>query len=153
MSLKAIALLSIGLWVGTIAVAGYLFFAGITTPSTDGRIKVYLSAGERDFVLGEMRGMLEGIRDITLSLANGEREKARAIAVANGMASVGGVNLLLMAKLPVSFMSLGKDTHQKFDAIASALANQESPQNIQLRIGTLMNNCVSCHSTYSLMAK
>ena len=122
MSLKFIASLAVGLWLITVVVFGYFFVAGFTTTSTDGRMKVYLSAEERDFVLGEMRGMLEGVKDITIALANGDNGNVTTVATANGMASVGGVNPVLMAKLPVNFMSLGKNTHEKFDLIAAAVA-------------------------------
>ena len=64
MKTSSFALVALLLWVVTLVVFGWFFVRGNTMAGTDGRTAVLLHAGERDFVLSEMRGPLAATQEV-----------------------------------------------------------------------------------------
>ena len=60
--------------VGVISVGAWFFVVGNVAESDDGRTAIFLTAGERDFVLAEMRGLLEAVETITTELSENNME-------------------------------------------------------------------------------
>ena len=67
----------LGLWIVTIAVAGWFFVQGWTTESTDGRTQIMLAPAERDLILGEMRMLLKAVHGVVTGLAGQDQEADR----------------------------------------------------------------------------
>ena len=136
-----------------IGAMAYLFvIKGSTLEASDGRTAIILSAGERDLVLGEMREFLETVQIITESLAEKDMKAVSTAALKVGSASVGGVPLTLMAKLPIEFKTLGLETHGAFDELAES-SKGGSTEDVLAKLGVLMNNCTTCHSGYRIDAE
>lgn len=56
----------------------------------------------------------------------------------------------LAGKHPVSFKKLGSDTHRKFDELALDAEQLGDKDHALSQLGSLLNNCVSCHSSFRL---
>ena len=65
----------VGLWIVTIAVAGWFFVQGWTTEGTDGRMAIVLAPVERDLILGEMRMLLKAVHGVVTGLAGQDRRQ------------------------------------------------------------------------------
>jgi len=146
MNTKSLAVIAILLWGVTAAFVGFKFVKGSTMTAEDGREAVVLDAGERAFILTEMRGMLAAVQDI-LSAANaGDMAAVKDIAYQVGMAEVAGVPVQTMLKLPIEFKQLGKATHVGFDDIGKAADN--GAKAVLEKLDENMSRCVACHEGY-----
>ncbi len=139
------------LLIVAVAGMGYIFvIPGELTKSDDGRSAIVLTATERNLVLGEMRGFLEGIETITAGLAENDMKSIAEGAGKMGMASAGQVPVALMAKLPSEFRGLGMATHQAFDELALEAQDMGNGQVILTGLAELINNCTTCHAAYRI---
>jgi hypothetical protein len=139
------------LLVAVIATMGYMFvLRGNVIASADGRTAIILSAGERDIVLTEMRGFLEGIQTITEGLVKNDMASISASAKTMGMANALEVPASLLAKLPLEFKTLGFDTHKAFDNLAMEAKDMGDKQIVLAKLSQLMLNCTNCHASYRL---
>ena len=137
------------LLIAVIIGMGYVFIIKDSTMTADdGRTAIFLSEGERDLVLSEMRGFLEGVQEITSGLANDDMKTVASSAQALGMASAGNAPASLMAKLPLEFMTMGMDTHKAFDALSIEAQDIGDSKVILTKLSELMNNCTTCHAGY-----
>ena len=124
-----VAVLTIG-----ISAMGYKFIiAGSTEPGTSGRTAIIMDAGEREFVLAEMRAFLISVQEITEGLSDGDMKAVASAAKTSGRAAVHGAPGTLMGKLPIGFKKLGMDTHQKFDQLARE-ASEIGDKDLLLKI-------------------
>lgn len=148
---------TLGLWIVTIGVAGWFFVRGWTTQATDGRMQIVLAPAERDLILGEMRMLLKAVHGIVTGLAGGgldaDRLQIEQTARSAGMATAADVNPALMAKLPLPFKQMGMSIHADMDALADAVAQKESPQQILQRLSDMTARCTVCHDLYQFTAK
>jgi hypothetical protein len=139
------------LLIVAVAGMGYVFFnPGNLKKTDDGRTAIILSAAERDLVLAEMRGFLEGFETITVGIAEKDMKTIAQSAEKIGMATAGQVPLTLMGKLPSEFRSLGMATHKAFDALALEARDMGDGQVILSGLGELLNNCTTCHAAYRI---
>ena len=139
------------LLIVAVAGMGYVFFnPGNLRQTDDGRTAIMLSADERNLVLAEMRGFLEGIETITMGIVDNDMQAIAQSARKMGMAAAGQVPLTLMGKLPSEFRSLGMATHQAFDALAVEAQDIGDGQVILSGLGALINNCTTCHRAYRI---
>ncbi|MFK5978759.1 MAG: hypothetical protein QM488_07735 [Rhizobiaceae bacterium] len=137
------------LLIAVIVGMGYIFIIkGSTSTADDGRTAIFISEGERDLVLSEMRGFLEGVQEITSGLAKDDMKTVASSAQALGMAGAGNAPASLMAKLPLEFMTMGMDTHKAFDALSVEAQDIGDPKVILTKLSELMNNCTTCHAGY-----
>jgi hypothetical protein len=144
--------IALGLWIVTIGVAGWFFVQGWTTPGTDGRTEIVLASAERDLILGEMRMLLKAVHGVVTGLAGQDQEANRPqmeqAARSAGMGMAEDVNPALMAKLPLPFKQMGMSIHQDMDALADAIAQKETPQQILQRLSNMTSRCTTCHDLY-----
>ena len=144
--------ITLGLWIVTIAVAGWFFVQGWTTPGTDGRMQVVLAPAERDLILGEMRMLLKAVHGVVTGLAGQDQEADRRqmeqAARSVGMAMAADVNPALMAKLPLPFKQMGMSIHRDMDTLADAIVQKETSQQILQRLSSMTARCTACHDMY-----
>lgn len=139
-------LLAIALGLG----AWNFIFKGNTLPATDGRLSIALQAGERDLVLGEMRGFLQSVQAILAGIQNKDTKTIIEAARRAGATAQESVPANLMGKLPMEFKKLGFDTHRKFDQLAMDVEQMEDAGIALEQLATLMQNCVACHAAYRI---
>ena len=144
--------IALGLWIVTIGVAGWLFVQGWTTQGTDGRMQIVLAPAERDLILSEMRMLLKAIHGVVTGLAGKDQETDRTqmeqAARSAGMHMAADVNPVLMVKLPLPFKQMGMSIHQDMDALADAIVQKETPQQIIRRLSSMTARCTTCHDLY-----
>lgn len=129
---------------------GYTFFVkGNVTASDDGRTAIMLSAGERDFVLAEMRAFLEAIETITVAIGENDMATAAESAHKMGMIETVGTPPSFVTKLPMEFRTLGSATHKAFDDLAMEAQDMGNEKIVLGKLGSLISNCTSCHASYS----
>jgi cytochrome c556 len=131
-----------------IAVGAWYFVRGTVTEGDDGRTSIILTAGERDFVLEEMRSLLEAVEAVTFELAEANMDGVAAAARAVGMGSAGGEPVTLIAKLPLEFKQLGMATHNAFDALAVEAEDMGDSTEVLRQLSAILTNCTSCHAGY-----
>ena len=149
--------ITLGLWIVTIGVAGWSFVQGWTTQGTDGRMQIVLAPTERDLILGEMRLLLKAVHGVVTGLAAQNQEADRAqieqAARSAGMAMASDVTPALMAKLPLPFKQMGMSIHKDMDALADAIVQKETPQQILQRLSSMTARCTTCHDLYRFSAE
>ena len=137
----------------TLSVLSYKFIiTGSVAPSKDGRQAIVLSEAERDLVLEEMRMFLTSVQKITDGITKEDMVIVATAAREVGALAQQAVPGSLMGKLPLSFKKLGFDTHTKFDSLALDAEQLGDPQHALQQLSKLMNNCVSCHTTYKIQS-
>lgn len=136
--------------VGLIVVGAWFFVRGNVTKGDDGRTSILLTANERDFVLAEMRGLLEAVETITFELSEGNMEGVAASARSVGMGSAGGEPITLIAKLPLEFKKLGMGTHKAFDDLATEAEGIGDSSVVLGELSGILTNCTSCHAGYRI---
>lgn len=148
----SIGILALALWAATIAAGIWFFVMGWTKPGTDGRTEIVLAAGERDLVLGEMRQLLKAVHGIVSGLGGqdqpADRQQMEQAARAAGMGMAADVNPALMAKLPLAFKQMGMSIHRDMDALADAVVQKESSQEILRRLSSMTARCTACHDMF-----
>jgi cytochrome c556 len=146
----ALCLATLGLWVATVAVAGWLFVTGWTRPGTDGRTEIVLAASERDQILAEMRQLLKAVHGVVtgLSTPDGDVKAVERAARDVGMKMAADTEPAIMAKLPLPFKQMGMSIHRDMDALADAVVQKETPQQILQRLSSMTARCTTCHDMY-----
>lgn len=147
-----LALIAILLWLVTVAVAGVMFVKGDVRPAQDARLSVQLSVDEREFVLAEMRMLLDGVRGVVAGLAQNDMLAVAAAARGVGMAAAADVSPALMLKLPLAFKQQGMAVHEGFDRMAAMVDDGAGAQRIQAELAQQLSSCVACHASYRLDA-
>ena len=144
--------ITLGLWILTIGIAGWFIAQGWTTQGTDGRMQIVLAPAERDLILSEMRMLLKAVHGVVTGLAGRDLEADRTqieqAARSAGMEMAADVNPVLMAKLPLPFKQMGLSIHQDMDALADAIVQKETPQQILQRLSSMTVRCTTCHDLY-----
>jgi hypothetical protein len=138
-------------WVVSIAGIGLLYFKGAAAPGEDGRIVLQINKDEKRFVLSEMRGMLETVQNIVIALEDDDKAAIGEAVKGKGVADMmRNTPKILIAKVPLEFMTLGRSMHQNFDDIGKAAADGAEKNKIISMLGDQLGKCVACHSTYQL---
>lgn len=124
---------------------------GYSSTSTDRRIKIDLTAEEKNTILGEMRKLLMGVQGIIKAVSDEDFKQVAIHARSNGMimAKETGHHPGLVKKLPEQFKKLGFGTHKSFDELADKALGMSGPEILKTT-ATIMNNCVACHATYRI---
>ncbi|HEX5647093.1 MAG TPA: hypothetical protein VFX56_09005 [Nitrospira sp.] len=138
------------LWMTTLAVAGWFFIKGWTTEGSDGRTEILLASADRDQILAEMRQLLKAVDGVVRGLGEPQpnRQAMESAARAAGMEMAVDVEPTLMAKLPLPFKQLGMSIHKDMDALAEAIVQNETPQQIIQRLSSMTARCTACHDMY-----
>jgi len=145
-----LALTALLLWVITIVVFAWIFVRGNTGERTDGRTAIVLTAGERELVLSEMRGLLSAIHAILEGVNRGDMKH-----IADSSRSVGTQGAIdespaLMAKLPLGFKALGMGVHHDMDEIANAADRGQPVSKLLNMTSNVLAKCVACHSSWQI---
>ena len=113
---------------------------------------IVLAPAERDLILGEMRMLLKAVHGVVTGLAGQDQEAGRTqmeqAARSAGMGMAADVNPALMAKLPLPFKQMGMSIHKDMDALADAVVQKETPQQILQRLSSMTARCTICHDMY-----
>ncbi len=134
-----------------LAFSAYTFLIrGDVTTADDGRTEILLSPGERNYVLGEMRSMLEAVQSVTEGLATGDMELVAQSASAVGMAQAGGASPSLVAKLPLTFKKNGFAAHAAFDDLAQSARETGSIDQVLAGLSDILGACTACHAEYRI---
>ncbi|MEE9389234.1 MAG: hypothetical protein V3U96_11550 [Paracoccaceae bacterium] len=140
-----------GLLALALAFGVYTFLIkGSTMQADDGRTAILLAPGERDHVLGEMRGLLEAVQSITEGLANDDMEQVAASATSVGMALAGDENPTLIAKLPLQFKKNGFAAHTAFDNLAANARDFGDKDMLLQELSVILGACTACHAGYRI---
>lgn len=151
---RNVCLAVILLWVVTVGTGGWFFVKGWTTKGSDGRTEILLAAAERDQILAEMRLLLKAVDGIVRVLGEPQldlkqmEETARSV----GMEMAADTEPSIMAKLPLPFKQMGMSIHQDMDALADAVVQGETPQQILRRLSSMTARCTACHDMYRFNA-
>jgi hypothetical protein len=147
-----VSIIAVVLWVVTVTGAGWFFVKGWTSKGTDGRMEILLASGERDLILGEMRQLLKAVHGVIAGAAGqdqpADRQQMEQAARAAGMGMAVDVNPAIMAKLPLPFKQMGMSIHRDMDALADAVAQKETSQQILQRLSSMTARCTTCHDLY-----
>lgn len=147
-----LGMVAVVLWFVTMAVGGWFFVNGLTTKGTDGRMEILLAPNERDLILGEMRQLLKAVHGVVTGVAGQDqppdRQQIEQAARAAGMGMAADVNPAIMVKLPLPFKQMGMSIHRDMDALADAVAQKETSQQILQRLSSMTARCSTCHDLY-----
>ncbi len=150
---RRLAFVFLALWALTTGALVYLFVQGQTSAASDGRRAVQLSPSERDFVLMEMRRLLEAVHSVHGALASGDRNNAIELTDAAGMRMVregAAIEESLLLKLPADMKAMGIGTHQQFDEVNRLLRSGASDREVAAATADLSARCVACHRLYRI---
>lgn len=152
-TLQRILLAIIAVLLLVIAAMAYRFIvAGSVEKAEDGRVAILLEPGERAFVLGEMRGFVAGLQQMTAALARDDMKSVAAAARQMGMGAAHSVPAAMVGKLPLEFKTLGFGVHRAFDAIAMDAESLGEPRHTLTQLAGTLQTCVACHSAYQIKA-
>ncbi|MBK9306918.1 MAG: cytochrome c [Nitrospira sp.] len=142
------------LWVLSVAAAGWFFVKGWTAKGSDGRTEILLAPAERDQILAEMRHLLKAVDGIIRGLGEPKPDLKAMEAAARGagMNMAADVEPAMMAKLPLPFKQLGMSIHKDMDALADAIVQNETPQQLLQRLSSMTARCTTCHDMYRFSA-
>jgi len=151
---RKLCVLSVLLWLVTVAAGGWLFVKGWTTTGSDGRVEILLAPVERDLILAEMRQLLKAVDGVLRGLGESppDLQAMQGAVRAAGMDMAADVEPAIMAKLPLPFKQMGMSIHSDMDALADAIARQETPQQILRRVSSMTARCTACHDMYRFKA-
>ena len=119
------------LWVLTITVLGWFFVKGWTAKGSDGRTEILLAAAERDQILAEMRQLLKAVDGVVRELGEPKPD---------------------LKQMPLPFKQMGMSIHKDMDALADAITQQETPQQLLKRLSSMTARCTACHDMYRFKA-
>ncbi|ALA60364.1 cytochrome c [Nitrospira moscoviensis] len=147
---RGLCIIALALWVVTLVTAGWFFVTGWTTRGTDGRTEILLAPAERDQILAEMRQLLKAVDGVVRGLGDPQPDRTtmEQAARAAGMAMAADTSPAIMAKLPLPFKQMGMSIHKDMDALADAVVQQETPQQILQRLSSMTVRCTTCHDLY-----
>ncbi len=134
----------------TVALVYLFVIRGATVPASDGRLAIVVTPGERDLVLGEMRGFLIAVQGISQAIVDQDAAAVVQAARAVGAAAQQGVPGSLVGKLPLEFKRLGFDTHARFDQLALNAEQFGDTSQVLPELATLLQNCTACHAAYRI---
>lgn len=149
MSKKCLGVIALLLLVAGGGIYKFIF-QGSVSESADGRTLIHLNAGERDFVLAEMRAFLTSVQQITQGISDNDMTRVAENARKAGKAVQAQVPGTLMGKLPLAFKQLGFDTHTKFDQLAMDTEDLGDTDQALAQLSSLMENCIACHAAYRI---
>ena len=151
---RNVCLAAILLWVLTLTVGGWFLVKGVTTKGSDGRTEILLALAERDQILSEMRQLLKGVDGVVRGLGEPplDRKSMEDAARAVGMKMAADTEPAIMAKLPLAFKQMGMSIHKDMDALADAIGQNETPQQILQRLSSMTARCTACHDMYRFSA-
>ena len=141
-----------------VAIAGWSLSPGPATASEDGRELVKLPPMMQEHMLANMRDHLAALNDLLAELAEGNIEKATAIAEGRlGMSSLSLHGAEQLSKfMPQAMAMLGTRMHHaasRFVIVARDAEldpGRESQHKVYKAPQEITDNCNACHQTYRI---
>lgn len=116
----------------------------------DHRQILCLTEPEKDYVLNEMRSLLNGTQQIVGALAKDDMKAVAESARALGLTMKHKAENPLHEVLPKEFMMLGISMHKDFDAIAADAETLKNPKHTLQQLNDTMAKCNACHASYQI---
>jgi len=130
---------------------GYQVVMGSTVRSADGRTAIVLTKDERNFVLGEMRGLLGHMQQLVTAAADKDIDKTIAIAKILTGDTKGEKQVSIIAKTPLHFKKITKNIHSQFaELYEDAMTKRDVDYSLK-QVSVIMQNCIACHGAYTLV--
>lgn len=145
---RTLCIVVLGVWVATLAAVGWMFLKGWTTPGSDGRTAIILSAAERDQILAEMRQFLKAVQGVVSGLSRQNPAQAEEAARGVGLDMEADVDLALILKLPLAFKQMGMSIHRDMETLADGIHAGASTGQILAQMAGIMSRCTTCHDLY-----
>ncbi|OQW32663.1 MAG: hypothetical protein A4E19_04675 [Nitrospira sp. SG-bin1] len=151
---QTICFTAVCLLILTWTIGGWIFVKGWTAQGSDGRTEILLAPAERDQILAEMRLLLKAVDGVVRGLGDPQPglKQMEEIARASGMTMAADTEPAIMVKLPLPFKQMGMSIHKDMDALADAIAQNETPQQILQRLSSMTARCTVCHDMYKFRA-
>ncbi len=131
--------------------AGYQLITGSTVVSSDGRTAIVLTKNERNFVLGEMRGLLGHIQQLVAAAADRDIDKTIAIAKRLNSDSQGEKQVGIIAKTPLNFKKITANIHSQFGKLYEDSVKKRDANHSLKQVSMIMQNCIACHGAYTII--
>jgi hypothetical protein len=117
-------------------------------PVTERR-PVILNAGERSYMLNEMRYYLDMLWVVADALSRDDfATVARAARRRGYVMEATRIPPPLDAKLPIDYRNVSQDTYKMVDALADLAESSNDRHAITSRLAELLRRCNECHATY-----
>ena len=123
---------------------------GSVEKGEDNRTVILLDAGERNYILGEMRNLLGHMQQLTSAIADDDMDKV--IEIANTLVddSSGKTPARIIAKMPLTFKKLSKNIHADFKKLQADSKEKRDSKLALKEVSKLMQNCLACHASHTL---
>jgi hypothetical protein len=131
----------------------FFVFKGEVIQLENNRQAIVVSEENKEYVLAEMRSFLESVQQINQGILEENPELIISASNNAGNVMAGKTPKGLMGKLPISFKKLGFATHDLFDQISKETKDHFDVKKTQKKLNLLLNNCVTCHRTYTIKTK
>jgi len=145
---RTLCIVMLGLWVVTLAAAGWMFVKGWTAPGSDERTAIVLAPAERDQILAEMRQFLKAIQGVVSGMSDQNPAQAEEAARGVGLHMEADVDPALILKLPLAFKQMGMSIHRDMDTLADGIHAGASAGQILGQMAGIMSRCTTCHDFY-----
>jgi pimeloyl-ACP methyl ester carboxylesterase len=88
------------------------------------------------------------VQGIVAALAENHPDRVAGLAANSGAKLLQDVSPLTAPKLPLAFMSMSFDTHDKFDKLSARAAKTASRSEVLGDLRDILGNCTSCHMSF-----
>lgn len=126
---------------------------GSTIEGKDGRTVILLDAGERLYILGEMRALLGHMQALTTAISNDDMDKVIEISKTLVDDSSGKTPTRIIAKMPLAFKKISINIHSDFKQLLAESIEKRDSKLALKQVSKIMQNCLACHASHSLMPK
>jgi len=143
----------IGLLLLIILAGAYKFIIkGNVIESTDSRVVILLKPGDRNFILGEMRGLLAKMQQLISAISNNDIQTFSKVSKTLKNDSNGEKQQSLLGKMPIAFKRLSYKIHSDFNQLYADVSAQKDNKYLLKEVSDIMVNCVGCHAAFRLQA-
>ena len=126
---------------------------GSVVKGDDNRTVILLDAGERNHILGEMRGLLGHMQQLIAAISEDDMDKVIEISNTLVKDSGGETPTSIIAKMPLAFKKISFNIHSDFQQLLADSKEKRDSKLALKQVAKLMQNCLACHATHSLKPK
>ena len=126
---------------------------GSTIKGEDHRTVILLDAGERNHILGQMRGLLGHMQQLITAISEDDIDKVIKISTTLVEDSSGKTPARIIAKMPLAFKQISLKIHSDFKQLQTESKEKRDSKLALKQVSKIMQNCLACHATHSLKPK
>ncbi|HIO92559.1 MAG TPA: hypothetical protein EYG68_06910 [Leucothrix mucor] len=126
---------------------------GSVAEGKDGRVVILLDASERLYILGEMRSLLGHMQELVTAISNDDMDNVIKVAETLVNDSSGKTPARIIAKMPLAFKQISISIHSDFKQLLAESKEKRDTKLALKQLSKIMQNCLACHATHSLMPK